>query len=226
MSAEIRRLLDVALIARARKTASTAGPNLYRSLCVLIERLCDEAERMEHKALMGAQPNNLIPPPGQEEPPAPPVMALVERVVSWRFVNRDWLRSVPVLDALLRDLEAALKAAPPVEHPAQDALRLVMDELRQVGDILRAKPEQSVIDAATETMLALDICEALRTAPPVEQERQELERLRAFVQDIANQKMCEDEGEDKKCHLDSGPYCGTHDYFVNDTITAARSLLA
>ena len=178
MSAEIRRLLDVALIARARKTASTAGPNLYRSLCVLIERLCDEAERMEHKALLGAQPNNLISPPWQEEPPAPPVMK--ERVMT------TWAERFAAMSA-------------------EDRLMTIAED-------------GSTLDAL--------IAEALKAAPPVEQERQELERLRAFVQDIANQKMCEDEGEDKKCHLDSGPYCGTHDYFVNDTITAARSLLA
>lgn len=46
---------------------------------------------------------------------------------------------------------------------AQDALAEVMGELRQVGTILRARPEQSVIDAATEMVLAYDISEVLRT---------------------------------------------------------------
>lgn len=32
------------------------------------------------------------------------------RVTAWRSVNRDWLRSVPVLDNLLSDIESALSA--------------------------------------------------------------------------------------------------------------------
>ncbi len=50
--------------------------------------------------------------------------------------------------------------ADPRLEAAQGALREVWDELREVGTILRAKPEQSVIDAAHETMLALDLHES------------------------------------------------------------------
>jgi len=38
--------LDHDLVRRARETAATAGPHQYVALCVLVERLCDEAERV------------------------------------------------------------------------------------------------------------------------------------------------------------------------------------
>lgn len=47
----------------------------------------------------------------------------------------------------------------------------------------------------------------------------------AFVQETAAIKICEDDGESKKCNLDSGPFCGHH-LFDDWIVKKAREALA
>lgn len=53
---------------------------------------------------------------------------------------------------------------------------------------------------------------------------EDVEKMKAFVQKIADMKMCDDEPE--RCHAGSGPYCGRHgDLVMDDEIKEARQLL-
>jgi hypothetical protein len=59
---------------------------------------------------------------------------------------------------------------------AQDALRECIAEVRQISAVLKAKPEQSCLDAAEEVMLALSIADARAEAAEAE-----CARLRAEI---------------------------------------------
>lgn len=55
--------------------------------------------------------------------------------------------------------------------------------------------------------------------------RTALEQLRAFVQGMADEKLCDDEGEAVHCSGGSGPYCERHDLWHETFVRAARALL-
>ena len=59
--------LDRDLVRRARATAATAGPHQYVALCVLVERLCDEAERV---ARLSSQAPGAVSMPTAVDPQA------------------------------------------------------------------------------------------------------------------------------------------------------------
>lgn len=58
-----------------------------------------------------------------------------------------------------------------------------------------------------------------------DRERELVRTLRAFVQEIASEELCDDPVKHNECYQDSGPYCGTHDSFADYTVKQARALL-
>jgi len=49
--------------------------------------------------------------------------------------------------------------------------------------------------------------------------------LLEFVQRVAANELCDDATKQDECQLESGPYCGTHDYFIQSIVEEARALL-
>jgi len=52
-----------------------------------------------------------------------------------------------------------------------------------------------------------------------------VDECRAFVEGVASMERCDDPGADERRTLASGPYCGTHDSFIDSEVTEARELL-
>lgn len=52
-----------------------------------------------------------------------------------------------------------------------------------------------------------------------------LGECREALRQIADSKLCDDEGEAQHCSLDSGPYCGCH-AFDEEPVLIARAALA
>jgi hypothetical protein len=161
MSTEIRRLLEEAKV----------YVGLLRPFDV--EPDCDEAYEIARDNQMAIlhllrKLEAILPPPGQEEPPAPPVLALVEQFLqaaeAYRCASSPiGVRYVPFESRMIEAreaLKAALKAAPPVEQePDTDCDNDVGRRCKQLWPTDRASWCVGCLNTLIE--------------PPVEQERQE-----------------------------------------------------
>jgi hypothetical protein len=105
-----------------------------------------------------------VPPPGQEEPPAPSVLALVEQ---WRKKRNapddefeEWCDYDMEIEAAKRafeiaadQLEAALKAAPPVEQERQEAYEYLARLFKHYAPECKPLPSLTGLCTQIDTLL-------------------------------------------------------------------------